>query len=126
MHDAGLKVAFDSSTYAPLDEALRTASKRIDKLKPGKGIVDVFAVGKDWIIIVENKKKLKDHVGWDSSISPFRALYLQYDEKSVVKNAENGVFHYMEKIFTDWPDDAIRPKHLLGLAISMEDLKHCL
>jgi hypothetical protein len=111
-----------------LHAALRNASKDFSKKGDGDhpGIVDLYVWNDEWIILVEDKNTLNRQLRWDERTSPYRSGTPAYGSNHIMLNAENGILHYMCCIHDDWPEGVKRPKHILGLAISMESLDLCL
>lgn len=91
MSDAGLEPEAEKTSIREVQNALRTASKR---LTGRSGRPEYIAVSGNFLLIVEDKKDTK-----------FQASYMQdkddtllMDPKSVADYAENGALHYAQHV----------------------------
>ena len=116
--------------YENLEIALRHASK---EKTDNRGIVDVYVLGKDWLIIIEDKPNILAHTEWDRNLSPFiltshpsREMLLPHDRKSLKSKAENGAYFYLKHIDEYWPRDRAPIKHVLSIGISMDSEDECI
>lgn len=91
---AGYDPYFGTEAYDDLVHALRRAGKDENTGDIKQGIVDLFVKGKDWLILIEDKKSLEHQVKWDTKVSPY-LVYRLKDGNPVKSEAENGILHYM-------------------------------
>ena len=94
MIDAGMKPEPESTQIVEVQEALRTASKRLTG-KPGKP--EFFAQAGQYIIVVEDKKDAK----YQACYMTDKADTLLMDATSIEKYAENGALHYAQHIINN-------------------------
>ena len=94
MTDAGMSPEPETSQIDEIREALKTASKRLTK-KSGKP--EFFAQVGQYIIVVEDKKDVKDQACYMTDKSDT----LLMDAPSIEKYAENGALHYAQHIINN-------------------------
>ena len=89
LKEAGIELDAQGSEIKEIDEALKTASKR----GTGKvGFPEYVGVVKDFIIVIEDKPKLENHVKYDSN------KLVSLETKDVVDFAVNGALFYAKHL----------------------------
>ena len=89
LKEAGIELDAQGSEIKEIDEALKTASKR----GTGKvGFPEYVGVVKDFIIVIEDKPKLENHVKYDSN------KLISLETKDVVEFAVNGALFYAKHL----------------------------
>lgn len=89
LKEAGIELDAQGSSIKEIDEALKTASKR----GTGKvGFPEYVGVVKDFILIIEDKAKLENHVKYDSN------KLISLETKDVTDFAVNGALFYAKHL----------------------------
>ncbi|MBP5406871.1 restriction endonuclease subunit S [bacterium] len=89
LKEAGIKLDAQGSEVKEIDKALKTASKR----GTGKvGFPEYVGIVKDFIIVIEDKPKLENHVKYDSN------KLISLETKDVVEFAVNGALFYAKHL----------------------------
>ncbi|MBR6422444.1 N-6 DNA methylase [bacterium] len=89
LKEAGIELDAQGSEIKEIDEALKTASKR----GTGKvGFPEYVGIVKDFIIVIEDKPKLENHVKYDSN------KLVSLETKDVVDFAVNGALFYAKHL----------------------------
>ena len=84
LNDAGVKLDYQSSRIKNIDEALHTVSKRLNG-KPG--YPEYVGVVKDFLLVIEDKSSLDDHVFTKDDV-------ITTDDPKIVPDfALNGALH---------------------------------
>lgn len=89
LNDAGVKLDYQSSRIKNIDEALHTGSKRLNN-KPG--YPEYVGVVKDFLLVIEDKSSLDNHVFTKDDV------ITTDDPKIVPDYALNGALHYARHI----------------------------
>ena len=89
LKEAGIELDAQGSTIKEIDEALKTASKR----GTGKvGFPEYVGVVKDFIIVIEDKAKLENHIKYDKD------KLISLETKDVTDFAVNGALFYAKHL----------------------------
>ena len=89
LKEAGIELDAQGSTIKEIDEALKTASKR----GTGKvGFPEYVGVVKDFILVIEDKAKLENHIKYDKD------KLISLETKDVTDFAVNGVLFYAKHL----------------------------
>lgn len=89
LKEAGIELDAQGSSIKEIDEALKTASKR----GTGKvGFPEYVGVVKDFILVIEDKAKLENHVKYDSN------KLISLETKDVTDFAVNGALFYAKHL----------------------------
>ena len=87
--EANIVASPQGSGIKEINDALKTASK---KLNGQHGAPDFIGVSKDFLIVVENKKSIREHENRGSDGA------LLIEAKSIEKYALNGALHYAKNL----------------------------
>ena len=89
LKEAGIELDAQGSTIKEIDEALKTASKR----GTGKvGFPEYVGVVKDFILVIEDKAKLENHIKYDAD------KLISLETKDVTDFAVNGALFYAKHL----------------------------
>lgn len=89
LKEAGIELDAQGSTIKEIDEALKTASKR----GTGKvGFPEYVGVVKDFILVIEDKAKLENHIKYDKD------KLISLETKDVTDFAVNGALFYAKHL----------------------------
>lgn len=110
LKEAGIKLDAQGSEVKEIDEALKTASKR----GTGKvGFPEYVGIVKDFIIVIEDKPKLENHVKYDSN------KLISLETKDVVDFAVNGALFYAKHLIQN-----TTYKKVFALGVSGNEKNH--
>lgn len=110
LKEAGIELDAQGSEIKEIDEALKTASKR----GTGKvGFPEYVGVVKDFIIVIEDKPKLENHVKYDSN------KLISLETKDVVEFAVNGALFYAKHLIQN-----TTYKKVFALGVSGNEKNH--
>ena len=110
LNEAGIKLEPQGSTIKEINDALKTASKR----KTGKaGYPEYVGVVKDYILVIEDKARLENHIKLDAN------GLISLDTKDVTDYAVNGALYYARHLIQN-----TTYKKIFAFGISGNEKKH--
>ena len=110
LKEAGIKLDAQGSTIKEIDDALKSASKR----GTGKaGFPEYVGVVKDFVIVIEDKADLKNHIKLDSN------NLISMETKDITDYAVNGALFYAKHLAQN-----TNYKKIFAFGISGSEKKH--
>ena len=110
LKEAGIKLDAQGSTIKEIDDALKSASKR----GTGKaGFPEYVGVVKDFVIVIEDKADLKNHIKLDSN------NLISMETKDITDYAVNGALFYAKHLVQN-----TNYKKIFAFGISGSEKKH--